>query len=208
LKSGHFDLLKNESTFGVNRINLIFDDTTWRPTHHVLFDRSKGTTYASDVSMCLSEGCTCLLRADIPRGGEAIYWFQTYGDKFIPSPECTHVDVEHNPTDRWHDAPPICKQGGSIPAAIQWAVQLGYNPIYLIGCDMGLKAHSTGNHFTPRYADVDAYSEKAAALATRNLLHNHSIAKKECARRGVEIYNAGIGGSLDLYKRVEFKSLF
>lgn len=205
LKAGHFDLLKGERAYACNRIQLLYEDTDWRPTHWVLFDRSKSTHSTPDISYHLQQGYECLVRADIPRGGEAIYWSKNFPN-FEPHPECDHIDVERNPTNEWH-FPMFCKMGGSVYVAIQWAVKDGCDQIYVIGCDLGIKPNSV-NHFSPHYIDKDSHGVKSAKLANANLRHAHTVCAQECKKRGVEIYNAGIGGELNTYKRVEFSSLF
>jgi hypothetical protein len=158
-----------------------------------------------DISYHLQQGYECLVRADIPRGAEAIYWAREFPN-FEPHPECDHIDVERNPAQAWH-FPMFCKMGGSVYVAIQWAVKNGAEELYVIGCDLGIKPNSI-NHFHPKYIHVDSHGVKSAKLANENLEYSHKICSKECRQRGVEIYNAGIGGDLRVYPRVEFESLF
>jgi hypothetical protein len=205
LAKGHFNLLKGETTYACNRIHHLYKDTDWRPTHWCIFDRSKSTHSTVDISYHLEMGYECLVRADIPRGGEALYWAKVFPN-FIPHPECDHIDVDRNPTDKWH-FPMFCKMGGSVYTSIQWAVARGHKKIYVIGCDLGYRGNKV-NHFTPDYIDPDSHSIQSADLSNRNLKHSHRVCRESAKKYGVEIFNAGIGGDLGAYERVEFDSLF
>jgi hypothetical protein len=95
-----------------------------------------------------------------------------------------------------------CDHGTSLNTAIQLAVKKGYKVIYLLGCDMGYTDSGT-SHF---YQD-NPESRLSAELVNSNMLHAHTIIKKECKERGVEIYNATIGGELELYERKDLCQL-
>lgn len=89
--------------------------------------------------------------------------------------------------------------------AIQIAVYMGFNPLYLIGCDLNYRSDTERdlNHAAPyiRPANGDA--------AANNPVHiqAHEISLAACKARGVEIYNATEGGALDVYERVDLMEL-
>lgn len=95
-----------------------------------------------------------------------------------------------------------CDHGTSLNVAIQLAVKKGFKVVYLLGCDMGYQDTGT-SHF---YRD-NPKSRLAAEQVNANILHAHSVIKKECKERGVEIYNATIGGELETYERVDLCQL-
>jgi hypothetical protein len=84
----------------------------------------------------------------------------------------------------WH-LPMICAHGTAVHAAMQIAVRNGANKIVLLGCDLGMPAHFYGNEGI----DNDALALEA-----------HEIASRCCP---VPIYNATVGGSLEVYPRIE-----
>lgn len=116
---------------------------------------------------------------------------------------CTHhtidFDSEYCP-HLWH-LPRLCTFGSSVNVGIQIAVSLGYDEIYLVGCDLGYKDNEP-SHFDPAY---EHGKERPARLANLNTLTAHMIAKRSST---VPIFNATIGGDLEVYPRVQYESLF
>ena len=84
--------------------------------------------------------------------------------------------------------------------AVQLAAREGYSPLYLVGCDLGYK-QGIDNHFAAEY-DEPINIEKANAL-NAVIGHAHKLANTQW-----EIYNAGVGGTLEAYKRVGLGELF
>ena len=57
------------------------------------------------------------------------------------------------------------------------------------------------NHFSSRYGTPGLPD---SALNT-NMIAAHKMAKKNIERLGINIYNATLGGNLEVYPRVEFR---
>ena len=115
-----------------------------------------------------------------------------------------------------------------IHAAIFSAISMGIKKIYLIGCDMtsvflNFESDIDGNITIAE--DNHAYdyteNEKKRLLKDFNIMDNeevlHDYAKtfttfkmirKYCEKNNIEIYNATIGGGLDVFERVKYESLF
>ncbi|MCK5617555.1 hypothetical protein KAR91_87635 [Candidatus Pacearchaeota archaeon] len=68
-----------------------------------------------------------------------------------------------------------------------------YGPIYLIGCDLGT------DHFDPDYG---YWNEMPEDEAKRTQIHMHEIINSE-----VEVYNATVGGELEVYERVDMREV-
>ena len=193
---------------GVNRIHLIYPLRAWRPDHWVIMDRSLSNVTDQDITLHLGHGYPCWVREDlcVHKG------FYTHQRLKIVR-QCTHVDMDHNPTDSWHledvDAP-ICQQAGSIPGAVQIAIKhLGIGEgdrIVAVGCDMGFKSNQD-NHFVHGYIDTDFLTPHRAIMAEENLKHIWRIALKTCEARGIALLNATIGGQLHVLPRIDIKSL-
>ena len=199
LKAEQLDKLIPEVSFGVNRIHLIYDQTKWRPSHWVMMDFSNSLFYQDDIHIHSKEGYPCHLRSDIT--AKFLEW--CIRAKLWPTLEnlnvlekCNHIDAERKTTDEWHtdEASAVCQMGGSVPSAIQVAVQLGYNPIYTIGMD-GDKKGNAENNFIAGYIDIDAMTVEKAELANKTTALALSIAKRECNDRGVKLIDATVGGS-------------
>ena len=198
------DKIRGEASFAVQRIHLIYPQTRWRPTHYVLADRYRPTLYPiwrQDIFPHFLSGEEVWLREDFrvelgnPEGVNIHYF-----------PPCRHalegrdsVLSDERPRG-WH-LPELCKYGGSVSVAIQLAVREGFSPLYVMGCDLGYGDAATVNHFTKDYCPPDSYPMQVARRENATLKEAHEMAARECAKRGVPIFNVGIGGQLHAYPR-------
>jgi hypothetical protein len=111
----------------------------------------------------------------------------------------------------WH-FPEICTAYNGMSPMIQISVQMGYEEIYLVGCDLGYKSDFRKNHFCEDYS-LDNFPPNArdaiywSKADDFNARVAHEIAKKECEKRGVKIYNATAGGELEIYPRVRLEDV-
>ena len=78
---------------------------------------------------------------------------------------------------------------------IQIAVELKYDEIYVVGCDLGYTEHQHLNHAIPNYTSD---KRDKSNLDNGNMLHLHKMAKR-CSP--VPILNATVGGELEVYPR-------
>ena len=198
------DKLEYNLSIGMNRIHLLYNSVKWRPDVYVYGDRSGGNTEIEDVSFHLDQGYECYIRADIGTRGEFIGLKKPLWDyeNYHPFVECSHGIYQINgpPAGGWHPPHP-CKWGGTASVAIQLAA-LNYNAteIFLVGADLGYEAQKVKN-FSPVYHAQDKYSEKQASNQNTTVTIGHKISKEQCEQRGIKIYNATIGGELEVYER-------
>jgi hypothetical protein len=83
--------------------------------------------------------------------------------------------------------------------ALPWALFLGLNPIYLLGCDCTARGHA--------YADGGKFSPRALFLWQHKFKPGMAMIRKAVEARGRKIFNATLGGSLEAFERVDFDSL-
>lgn len=190
---------------GVNRVHLCYPTRDWLPDHYVIMDRSLSSSADADIQLHLSKGYPCWVREDLcVRKG-----FYTHPRLRIVR-MCTHIDLDHDSTDQWHtfdEEIPICMQAGSVPSAVQIAVQyLGAERIVAVGCDMGFRSNQE-NHFIKGYIDTDFLTPHRAIMAEGNLKHAWGTALKECSARGIELLNGTIGGVLEVLPRIDIAKL-
>ncbi len=119
-------------------------------------------------------------------------------EEYIVPCHQVHYDDPLAPKD-WH-LPHICGFGSSVHVAMQIAVKEGFGPLYLLGCDLGYKDDNP-SHFD---SDYEIGEQKPAKYANGDALAAHKIAKKHCP---VEVYNATIGGHLEVYPRVTLEEV-
>jgi hypothetical protein len=106
----------------------------------------------------------------------------------------------------------------TVALCIPLAMYLGFQEIYLIGCDCDYNLHRAPDaslaHFYPQSALPIRAQKKlqcdAATLPIRleQLTLEHAHIKRCCDQLEVKIYNAGYGGKLEVYERREFASIF
>jgi hypothetical protein len=215
------DLLKDEVTFGMNQIMLKYPDTEWRPTYYLFFENIGvgnmrvapfWNSYLDYVVPEMQSGRLCYISEHLqPKIMEFTRYKPFHNVTYVPY-RCDHhgaAVMDNCKPDHWH-LPNFCHYGGTMNMGLQLAFSMGYDPIYLVGCDLGYTAVPADalkdpNHFHPDYW---TWSDNNIEDMDATLTDMHRIAKEEFDRMDRKIYNATIGGSLEVYERVDFKGLF
>ena len=202
LKDTPLEKLIGEVSFGMNRISLLYDKTDWRPNYYIraegmeLFNEPDPSLWIDDIKYHLNHY--------IPVYCNIYFAKHIKGTKRlnICSHYTKHYDSDESPY-LWH-LPVLCSYGSSVNVAIQLAVTMGYGPIHLIGCDLGYK-DGEPSHFDENYEEGYWDMLRPAKYANLDTLNAHMIAERSSP---VKIYNATIGGELEVYERVDFNALF
>ena len=100
--------------------------------------------------------------------------------------------------------------------AIQLAIYMGFEEIYLLGIDHNFRV--TQNNKGEIIVDnnvkdyfCDEYNKDKEELYIPNVENttlSYIIARKHCEEKGIKIYNATRGGNLEVFERVDFDKLF
>jgi len=92
-----------------------------------------------------------------------------------------------------------------IDIAIPWAMYMGCNPIYLIGCDSSPTGHvySESEH---TYSEDSIHHNRN--VNWDNIMDSYKAVKRVADRDGFNIYNATDGGALEVFERVNLNDLF
>jgi hypothetical protein len=203
----------------VNKIFLLFDRISWRPSFWTALDWRVGPDIVDNFS--LLDGITKFMpyrfRGMLPSDDDT-YWYHSrpIGDHIN---EQFEVDVTRG----------VPSRGTVLVTAIQLAYFLGFRELILIGVDASYKVPDTviqsggdrfgtgvmlnlqstadddPNHFDPRYFG------KGAKWHDPNV--NEMIRMFRTMRRGIEymggeIVNATPGGNLEVFDRVDYDDLF
>ncbi|MGH7214240.1 MAG: hypothetical protein ACREIT_05710, partial [Tepidisphaeraceae bacterium] len=213
------DLLAGEYTFAMNRIALIYEKTIWRPSFFVCTTTNiTRETWKRDIHQTMSLGGPCFIWDKL---AEHVAGFDN-----VAMLHCTHGEhiVPEAPDEWWsHDcAERVCKFGTSMLVALQLATYMGFNPIYLVGCDLGFQKDPTQrrrsdpepapdvpkqtdpNHFHPDYGTPGCTAEQL----NMNMRAAHELTLRATRKVGVTVYNATVGGQLDIYPQATFDELF
>ena len=175
----------------LNAIYLIYNKTDWRPTYYFCMDVNPN-----------DRKCWNAIEANLDC--KKLFLYDLWKDKFsgdniewLPRCKKHHPFPVHsrNAVQEWH-LPTICTAHGSMSPMMQLAVTMGYEEIYLVGIDLFSRKKE---HFDENYPFYAVWEE-------RNKIENHihEVAKKSCP---VPIYNATIGGRLEVHPRVDIRKV-
>ena len=214
LNKTDLSLLKDEITFGVNGIFLKAEELGFKPTfyvvedHLVAEDRQEAINAFSGpikifpiyLAYCLEEGDDTVFYNHVPR--------KSYPDGY---------DFSTNASDRTYSGCTVTF------SCLQLAYYFGFEEIYLIGVDcnyeipkdveetkeynvatLDMKSDDI-NHFHPDYFGKGFRWHDPQADKMREA---YKEARKVCEANGVTIYNATVGGKLEVFPRVDYYSLF
>lgn len=214
------DKLENEFVFGLNRVSLLFDRVSWKPTFFTAFDvrvvPDNQEEFANlDIEYKFFSARYKKILGEKPNH----YWHHTKGfyDGFE---SCFEPTVPYTGFGG----------GGTIAImAIELAFFMGFREIYLIGTDVSytvpksvvqsgeeifgdgvkLNLESTkdddANHFDPRYFGA---GKKWHNPNVRDMKIGFARTASYIDQRGGKLLNATVGGELDQVQRVDFDSLF
>lgn len=180
------DRLKDKTTFAVNRISSLFDQTEWRPNYYIaVTDAIADKRHAPDIIRAINES-------------EFVYCRDTYY-KFLPGTRVTCSETGDVATESvgdsiWSDdiTKRVSKFGISVFPALQIAAFLGFDVLYLIGCDGGYTKPKGGvdlNHFDGAYRVFDPYPNYDYERLNGALHKAHKIAQNAADRLGIDIIN-------------------
>jgi len=187
------DKLRNEYTIAVNRIGKIFNRTDWRPTYYV------GITTALNDARHKKDIIAAIKSAQVAFCWDYYNSEETVGKLtnvvYLP---CSNVDYKKPPEEAkdsfWSDdiGKRLDKFGVAVFSALQVAAYMGFDLIYLIGCDGGYTRPVDGkdySHFDKAYRPFDACNQYNYDELNRALLRAHEIAQAAADRRGFKIVN-------------------
>ena len=228
LKNTNLELLIGEESWASGRIDLLFANTEWRPTRGWWGEWPKGAKDVASIRANLEEDYPYWMRSDaaayllekfIPMDfpdRPLSYWKLQLPFEFPRHPHLydwcgnRHAGMiqdsdQANMPESWHP-PKLCRFGSTTHIMLQQAVFEGYKKVYLIGTDLGF-TEGESNHFAPDY-QLRPMDAQRADQFNRTHVRAHKIAKFSARFLGATIFNATIGGELEVYPRVDFDSLF
>jgi len=216
-------LLADDLVWGTNRCYLLFDRVTWRPAFFTAVDKLVVPDNRAQIDVL--PGQLPQTRFFYPVEFRAQGILNSYPNVFWFNEKSMAVDMAQLPEGTFtRDASRHVYAAFTVTvAALQLAVYLGFNPIYLIGCDTSYariasdplsagsqerlvsKVEADPNHFDPTYFNQGKkFHEPHVA---RMLFHYHE-AHLVCDSMGVKVFNATEGGNLEEFPRVEYNELF
>jgi hypothetical protein len=201
LRSMDLSPLKYEHTFGLNRIYLMFEKMGFSTSYYVIVNKLV-------VQQCSEE---ILTKVTSPKfvSYDARRWIN-----FVP--DMMFLYCREGPRF-FQDVTRGVWQGATVTyIAMQLAYFLGFQKVFLIGVDHSYKDKgrpnetivSQGddrNHFDPGYFGK-GFRWQLPDLETSEIAYQ--LAKKQFEGSGREILDATVSGKLDVFTKVDFKTLF
>ncbi len=224
IKTQDLTLLKNEICISVSNWYVHEDYALIRPRYHCV-------PFIGGHRQIKSDDAIQWLRQMEERTDPAIMFF-SYGDKVLIEQNglfrnrpvyFVHSGFDTADLDRGKGLdltqPVLSAQSVSV-MALTIALFMGFKKIYLLGCDHDWILHlGTSAHFYPKsehailsrqgyneWGGMDDYEADFRAYVS--LWGQYKAIKRQALSKGMDIYNATAGGLLDVFPRVEYKSLF
>jgi hypothetical protein len=196
------DLLKDEITWGMNRIHLHYSKTSWRPTYYLMVDWNQQNPHNYWKECIQAHWNTKKFLWEGFRDGHPYFDLEPIGEvpntTWIPRCKKHHYYMANNwkRAESWH-FPTICTAFSGIGAMMQLAVLEGATELYIVGADLYVPDYRQ-NFFTENYTDDQRPRDE---LDNVNMTQVHTVAKRSSP---IPIYNATVGGMLEVHPRVDF----
>ena len=201
LKQTDLSLLRNEYTFGLNRIYLMFPDLGFHTTYFVtvndlVIEQCKDDILALPIPKFLSWRTHGLF----PSGkAPATFLYTTYDNPAFAR------DVRHR----------VWESATVTYVALQLAFHMGFQQVLLIGVDHSSfvpgKANTTivsqgddPNHFNPSYFGK-GFRWQLPDFETSEI--GYRLARQAYEKAGRQVIDATIGGKLTVFPKVDYSSL-
>lgn len=235
LRETDLSKLKDETVFACNLVYLLFDQINWRPTYYSCVDSRMLLQRHSEIRKMLEaepgihaffptrleehagERRRMPVRALFAEADNRSYFEERY-----PTSDNLPFSMFSLDADDW-----VAQPHTVSVTLLQLAAYMGFSQIYLIGCDThytlppsvrvkngdptkpGLELLSTSdddhNHFDYAYFGSGKTWHAPNIPA---ILKQYAAARDALRYKGVEVYNATVGGKLDIFTRVKYESLF
>jgi hypothetical protein len=197
-------LIKDEVTFGTNRIYLNYEKMGFEPTYYVSVNKHVIEQFSEDI-MALSS----------PK------FINHRCETFLRPADDIHYFIPRDHVDRApffaHDLPnKVCCGGTVTHVALQLAYYMGFSCAVLIGVDHSFSTEGPANtlvtsqdqdpnHFHPDYFGKGV-KWQLPDLERSEMAYN--LARYQYALAGREILDATVGGKLDVFPKVNYEDLF
>lgn len=186
-------------TFGMNRIYKLYDRTRWRPTYFIAQD-------PTIIRSSYREICEYVTESTI--------FEKSPGESIFDIPNAIYFDVDYSKS--WKGLCPLFSDGQQCVlqdgktvtySAIQLAVYMGFQDIYLIGCDCNYS--KTNEICEASYPDARMYDDKKVGQipAIDYQFEAYKVARNYAEQNGICIKNATRGGMLEVFERISFETI-
>jgi hypothetical protein len=202
LRKTDLNLLANEVTFGLNRIYLLFNEISFRPTYYITVNELILEQYSKEIQSLLMPKFLNWNRRSFFEAGRDLFFLKSklvINDYFQP-------DISK----------PLVVGATVTFVALQLAYYMGFREVILVGLDhsyveKGMPSQTEvredtedQSHFHPQYFP------KGTKWQLPDLLRSEidfSLARKAYEANGRKILDATIGGRCPVFDRVDYSSI-
>ena len=204
-------LLDNEISFAMNRISLLYNRTSWRPTYYMYCsDNVNNSVWGKELTKDIKNAVE-------QKATTAFIWNRfkhviIQGGKLAKNPNWFDDMTEYGPDDERSfsiDAVDrLDKSGTSMNVVFQLAYFMGIKEIFLLGADLGWKTTSRNKQTDPNHFD-SSYNAHIGNGDWENahMRRTHQLVKKHLDKLGVKVYNASKKTLLDVYPLVNYEDI-
>ncbi len=208
LTAEDLNLLRNEWTFGCNKIYYYFNRTEWRPNYYCILDEDYVKRYQDeifshiDLPIFTNNVIAKRIGPSNKVGKKIIYAQQIIYSKFKAWPNLMSYTY-------------ATKQGTVMSFVMALALYMGFSEIYILGMDN--TATPSGNHFAGYKEDKELEKRLNERVKENGWGISHwknqtdiemSAFNEYAKKHGVKIYNATRGGKLDVFERKNLDECF
>lgn len=231
LRETDLSLLEGETVFACNAVHLLFDQIEWRPTYFTCVDSQVLVDRAPDFEAMLSAhpDITAFFPAELQVHGGGRERLPTR-EYIAEAPNRvffneTTGSVEDLPRSMFSldAADHVIRPHTVAVTMLQLAAYMGFSEIILLGCDMRYVVPETArgepgagpddprlvssqdddpNHFDPRYFGA---GRKWHRPSTALMREHFEISRQALEGAGIRVFNATVGGDLDVFERLSLK---
>lgn len=230
----NMDAAVRRASFASNGIHLLFPHTRWRPTDYACVDTAvlpdsrhilnKMTQEEPQIRFFFPREMTP--HSDEVTDREVAKYIQARPNVCFFETENFQQDGEDFQVFSAPDSVGVTEAMTVTIVLMQLAVKMGYRRLFLIGCDTNYRVPANARNLDAGSARVDhrlmldddndpnhfdpCYFGRGRVWHTPNvdlMVMHYELAKKKCDEWGIEVFNAGLGGSLEVFPRVEFKQV-
>lgn len=216
LKTDDLEKIKDEISFGLNRIYCIFPQTDWRPSYYISIDPGALSFEFENIK---SGGkfpqFINYKAADLCHKNSDNLWYVCLCGKFNVDPYAPMADRLSDDASKY-----LTKVHTVTANAIEMAIYMGFSEIYLLGVDNNYakKVDKNGKIYNDPTVKSSYFEgmkpvggkagEETSSQNVEAMNYSYELCKKFAEEKGVKIYNATRGGKLETFERVDFDSLF
>lgn len=186
--------LKNEYTFGVNALCLLFKKLKWQTNYFVISDKK---AYKNLCNKLPNEDTKNIFITSLKKG----------------EVKDAHTHIPINPVNNFltnnkhkkfsNNIHVCCYDANTVVYnTLQIAVYMGFKEIYLVGVDCNYSDDSQ-----KRYSIDHQINNPYYKSAGKNMVEDFLVAKKYADKFGIKIYNATRGGMLEVFERVDLDEI-